>query len=258
MRGIGNIVISGLCDQILSRFDDVEDKRTFVSVNPDLLGWCGCFAPQDPAMQNLPTSDGGGENFPMQCDPLCVNTKAIKLFDINGSEELKCNTAVCVLSNISLNVEGSTNQRFNFQQICSACDSLNPDANDTGEPCRCIIDSDFTAILGKVSTGDSGLDVQSTFNRYCPNSVCILIDHATKVPRVLPCNEFNAAATGVGETNYGNGTKNYTFDTNVPNGFGGVIAMIFIVFIFLILGLLIKREVEVKVNYTKIHPELSS
>lgn len=253
-RGIGNLFVNSICTSILNSFDDVEDKRTYVSVNPDLLGWCGCFSPNDPAMENLPASDGGGENFPKACDPLCYNQKSIKLFDINGAEQVQCRSAVCVLSNISLNVEGSTNQRFNFEQICTACDPNSPFYSD--EPCRCIVDSDFISLLSKIGATDpdgrsSGMDVQTTFQRYCPNSVCIIIDHITKVPQVLPCNEFNAAATGLADTNYGDGTQTYNFKTGISDDFILLICVIMISFIVLILGMLIKREVEIKVNYSK-------
>ncbi len=249
-RGIGNLIISSMCTKILERYENVNDKRTYVSVNPELLSWCGCFAPPDPVMESLPPDEGGGENFPMQCDPLCVSSSSIKLFDINGGDVLKCTSAVCVLSNIALNVEGSTNQTYNFRQICSAC---LPTSDGGDDPCRCIVDTEFVSMLSKIGADDpdgrsSGMDVSTTFERYCPNSVCIVIDHVTNQSRVVECNEFNPSVSGFEETNFGTGKREITIEKGVPKGFGWFLVSILGFFILMVLMLLIRKEVSVKVS----------
>ena len=205
VRGSGNPTIKGLCESALEIYPTVDAKRTAVSKSENLIGWCGCFSPLDPIL-NL-------EEFTSECDPLCVNLESIKLVDATGIES-GCNSAVCVLTNVTLNTEGTLGGNFSFEQICNAC------SDNSDQPCRCVIDSSVASILTKIEAKDtdgrsSGMDVEKTFKQYCPNSICLIVDNENDKIETVECNEFNPAATGLGDTNLGTGNTSYTFSNTI-------------------------------------------
>jgi hypothetical protein len=241
-RGIGNTIISSMCSlDILNKYSGVDNQRKYVSLNPQVLGWCGCFSPDDPIALEVQST------FPKECDSLCVNGRAIKLVSVYGQSQLECNSAICVLSDVSLNVEGSTNRQYNFNQVCTACQGKTPD-----QPCRCIIDTKFASILSKISADDPsggdgqiGMDVGVVFERYCPNSICYLVDKETGNVQTLPCNKLNPSATGIGETNRGTGVKTIVFSSKISFDTMFILMSIVIIVIFMCLMLIIKDEKKV-------------
>jgi len=252
VRGMGNNIISPLCTETLTPLGSIENQRTYVSFNTQLIQWCGCFSPLDPdivaAAQSLPSQENSTfPTFSQECDPLCVNSSAVKLFDENGFDQLKCQSAVCVLSNISLNVEGATTRQFNFNQICNACQ--NSSLNTSGQPCRCIVDSEFASTITKIQAPDgNGMDVSTTFARYCPNSICVVIDKPTGVPQVLPCNELNPSATGLGEENYATSDKRLTFSTSLSDDTIGLLVALMIIFILMAVIVTIRSSKKITVT----------
>lgn len=245
-RGIANATIQSYCTQILDLYSSVEDKRRYVSLSPELLGWCGCFTPTDPDALQVDSS------FPPECDPLCVNGRAIKLFQNFGQDESICTSAVCVLSNVSLNAEGSSNRTFNFNQICNACQDTR--LNTGGQPCRCIIDSEFSSVISKIGANDPdggdgviGLDVGVTFERYCPNSICYIVDQETGSVQTLECNKLNPSATAAGYNNLGAGKLELSYSTKISFNIITLLMVIVLILIFLCLLLITKSQKKVVV-----------
>jgi len=242
-RGIGNAIISSMCKlTILNQYNSINNQRKFISLNPDVLGWCGCFSPDDPVALEVES------NFPKECDSLCVNGKAIKLVSKYGLQELECNSAICVLSDIALNVEGSTDRQYNFNQICTACQNI----KKGDQPCRCIVDSTFSSVLSKISADDPsggdgqvGMDVGIVFERYCPNSVCYIVNIETGGVQTLECNKLNPAATGMGETNRGIGTKDITFSSKISYDTYSLLLGVVVIVIFMCLMLMIKSQKKI-------------
>lgn len=242
-RGIGNLTISSMCEQNYSFVDGDESKRIYISRNSSLLNWCGCFAPQDPI------NEAAGFEVPNECDPLCVTQSSIKLWD-RDARIISCNSAVCVISGISLNIEDSADRIYNINQICSACEKNSTE----DQPCRCVIDSDFASLLTKISAPGvdgkpSGMDVSSTFNRYCPNAICVITDYTQAGTTVVPCNTLNPAATGLGDENYATGEVNYTFDVGINSGTISLIVLfILIPLVFLCFIAIVKNTQEIVVK----------
>ena len=245
VRGIANPLIQNICNANLSQFTQVADKRRFVSLNPPLLDWCGCFTPPDPVTLEVDSS------FPPECDPLCVNDQSINLVDSSGIA-IECNSTVCVISDVSLNVAGSTNRQYDFQQICNACESsqLNP----SSQPCRCIIDSEFSSVLSKINANDPtggdgkvGMDVGLVFERYCPNSVCYVVDRETGSVQSLECNKLNPAATGQGTPNNGGGGIRFGFSSKISFDTISLLSVILLIVIFMCLMLMIKSQKRIVV-----------
>lgn len=239
VRGAGNVTINSMCQQLVSFVDGDENKRTYISKSPNLLGWCGCFAPLDPI------SVASGVDVPQECDTLCVNQSAIKLWELNGvnPEPLECQSAVCVMSGISLNVQESTDRIYNFNQICTACE------DNKEQPCRCVIDSDFASLLTKIQAGDSGMDVSTIFNQYCPNAICVITDYTQEGTRIVDCNSLNPAASGLGTENYATGDITYTFDVGINSGTVSLIVLfVLLPLIFLCFIVIIKDSQEIKVK----------
>ncbi len=243
VRGIANPIIQNICNADLSQFTEVADKRRFVSLNPPVLDWCGCFTPADPVTLKV------DPDFPPECDPLCVNDQSINLVDTSGIA-IECNSTVCVISDVSLNVAGSTNRQYDFQQICNACESkqLNP----SSQPCRCIIDSEFSSVLSKISADDPtggdgkvGMDVGLVFERYCPNSVCYVVDRETGSVQSLDCNKLNPAATGQGTPDNAGGGIKFGFSSKISFDTISLLSAIVMIVIFMCLMLMIKSQKRV-------------
>lgn len=243
VRGIANPILQNICNTNLAQFSAVADKRRFVSLNPPILDWCGCFTPPDSISLEV------DPNFPPECDPLCVNDQSIKLVDTSGVG-LECNSAVCVISDVSLNVAGSTNRQYDFQQICNACEDSS--LNSSSQPCRCIIDSEFSSVLSKISADDPtggdgkvGLDVGLVFERYCPNSVCYVVDRETGSVQSLDCNKLNPAATGQGVPDNAGGGIKFGFSGKISFDTISLLSAIVMIVIFMCLMLMIKSQKRV-------------
>lgn len=245
VRGIANPIIQNICNANLSQFTQTGDKRRFVSLNPPILDWCGCFVPSDPIELKV------DPDFPPECDPLCVNDQSINLVDSSGIV-IECNSTICVISDISLNVVGSSNRQYDFKQICNACESekLNP----SSQPCRCIIDSEFSSVLSKISADDPsggdgkiGMDVGLVFERYCPNSVCYVVNRETGSVQSLECNKLNPAATGQGVPNNGGGGIKFGFSSKISFDTISLLTAILMIVVFMCLMLMIKSQKQVVV-----------
>jgi hypothetical protein len=240
---MGNQIIQNICDANLVQFTDVADKRRFVSLNPPILDWCGCFVPPDPITLEVDS------DFPPVCDPLCVNDQAIDLVNDQGIG-LKCNSAICVISDISLNTAGSTNRQYDFNQICNACEDSQLNGSD--QPCRCIIDSEFSSVLSKISADDPtggdgkvGMDVGLVFERYCPNSVCYVVDRESGTVQSLDCNKLNPAATGQGVPDNGGGGIKFGFSSKISFDTISLLSAVVMIIIFMCLMLMIKSQKRV-------------
>lgn len=243
VRGAGNITINSMCRANYSFINGDENRRNYISSNKNLFGWCGCFAPQDPI------TDVTGFEIQNECDPMCVAQPSIKLWT-EAATQVECTSAVCVISGISLNIEDSEDREYNINQICSACEKNSTE----DQPCRCVIDSDFASLLGKIgATGTdgrpSGMDVSSTFNRYCPNAICVITDYTQGGTTVIPCNTLNPAASGLGDPNYATGQIDYTFNVGISSGAISLIVLfVFVPLIFLFFIAIVKNTQEIVVR----------
>jgi len=243
IRGAGNQTISTMCENNYLFIDGDENKRIYISKNTSLLNWCGCFAPQDPITKAV------GFEVPNECDPLCVAQPSIKLWS-QSANKIECNSAVCIIGQITINIQDSSDRSYNINQIGSACEKNSSDE----QPCRCVIDSDFASLLTKIGAPGtdgkpSGMDVSSTFYRYCPNAICLITDYTQGGTTVIPCNSLNPAATGIGEENYATGETTYTFGVDLNSGILGIVVLfIFIPLIFLFFIAIVKNSQEISVN----------
>ena len=188
-RGIGNTFIKSYCAKLL---DGIENKNKYVSSNPRLMEWCGCFADVNEFIV-------GDEDFPPECSPICINSTAVKIVNEEGFVK-QCNSAICIISDISIKTVDTPNGFINFNQICTACSTP---SDDPGRPqvCKCIIDSSVLALIGKVAAGDEGnekgMDSPFVFDQFCPGGICLLVNEISGSIERIECNEFNIAASGV-------------------------------------------------------------
>ena len=188
-RGIGNTFIKSYCAKLL---DDIENKNIFVSRNPRLMEWCGCFADVNEFIV------GKDDDFPPECSPICINSTAVKIVNDFGHVK-QCNSAICIISDISIKTVDTPNGFINFKQICTACSTP---SDDPGRPqvCKCIIDSSVLALIGKVAAGDEGnekgMDSPVVFDQFCPGGICLLVNEIEGTVLPIECNQFNIAASG--------------------------------------------------------------
>ena len=142
---------------------------TDITNNKDLLKLCGC---QVKSIDNI----NQYASITPECDPLCAHEQVVKNVDINGNPQL-CNSAVCVINNISINTANSITGGSSFTQVCPQCEFGG---------CRCILDTSISDNATSVGINDN---IQ--FNQYCGNeqgnSVCLNVDPITGKSFVVDC-----------------------------------------------------------------------
>ena len=87
---------------------DIIPNTSVFNTNPQLGFFCSCFLPSG---NYIPT-------IPIECDSLCGLSQSIKLFDIDNNR-LVCQSNVCSISDVTLNITKSTTGEINFKQLCS-------------------------------------------------------------------------------------------------------------------------------------------
>ena len=75
------IFTPGLCDLGLQEYCPTKTRDEIMS-NPELLSFCGCYAPTDPLLEGIET----------QCDPLCNQTNTIPIQDPMTGLALQCDS----------------------------------------------------------------------------------------------------------------------------------------------------------------------
>lgn len=119
-----------------------------ISRNPQLLGWCGCYLPEEQYTEYINTY---GIN--KSCVPACNSTNAIKLVSSNNIYT-PCTQGVCIIDDITINITNSSGGDISLNQLCN-CNN-----------CTCIVSgTDITAINSEF--GDINI------NNKCGSFQCI-------------------------------------------------------------------------------------
>lgn len=134
-----------------------------VSGNYGLIRFCGCVTP-------VVT---GSQYEKIACTSLCDNSVALKVLE-NGVPQ-KCNQAVCVMDQLSIQAVNTTFSNTTITQICGNC---------IDQGCKCFIDVGLPNIAKTLGIYENN----DTFTTYCPNSECYTIDGEITNP--VPCEKY--------------------------------------------------------------------
>lgn len=173
----------------------ISPYRNSISVNNTLLEWCGCFAPPSQAMYKVlgPTAkDLSDVSASTLCDPLCISGQSIKRYssltsETNTNSLLQCDANICLMSNISVNLQESSGA-IAFEQLCNGC------VNNPTKPCICIMDISSMSYMNKITYTGQSLMNESVFQQVCPDSVCYTLNNGEL--KTYVCNPSLAGYTG--------------------------------------------------------------
>lgn len=113
----------GLCsvglNQVCSSVNLTELK------NETLGRWCGCH-------MNSNYYDYYSEqyNIDKECTPMCTRYGTIREIDNTSNLAKECDSSVCIIDNVTLNMINSSASGIQFNQLCSGCTDSN---------CSCIV-----------------------------------------------------------------------------------------------------------------------
>lgn len=100
-----------------------------ISLNPQLLNWCGCYLPEEEYTKYVNTY---GIN--KSCVPACNSASAVKLVAANNVYT-ECTQGVCIIDGVTINIINSSGGDIGLNQVCSCQD------------CTCVVsDTSITAI----------------------------------------------------------------------------------------------------------------
>lgn len=159
--------IPGACDAYLCNKLCPSFTYDFLSENPAVTDWCGCYITPDNSadlFSNISSNQVTpnalrGKN---PCYPLCHRIETIPLFSNDGIE-YACSNQVCVIDNVSIEATNSTVGSVNITQICPSC---SPD-----RLCECIISSD------DLPQTFEELGISSSYTSYCgENGQCYILN----------------------------------------------------------------------------------
>jgi hypothetical protein len=172
--------VPGLCENFLTKYCSGH-SRAGIANDPQLLEWCGCYAPHftSPGVSDVST----------ECDVLCGSIGTIKIphkrpiitngKKLNGLDFAKCEKTVCVISDVTIDAASSSITNVNFDQMCSNCDSKNSDKNSV---CVCIIEGT------DIEKTFSRLENPASFTQACgKDSICIREINGQR--KIVPCSE---------------------------------------------------------------------
>lgn len=173
--------VPGACDAYLCNKLCKSFTYDFLSENPAVTDWCGCYIQPDNAdvlmsnitPQQVTPDDKKGAN---PCYPLCHRVGNIPLFSSETGVKYSCNSNVCVIDNVTVNSVNSTLGDVNITQICPAC---SPD-----QLCECIISSN------DLPETFEELGLTSNFTSYCgSNGQCYVLEGDGNLTPVN-CNDY--------------------------------------------------------------------
>jgi len=165
-----NYLCNRLCPQYT--YDDMGNQLA-------IADWCGCFI--DPPSDELSVYQDAG----VQCYPLCHRASTIQQYNSTNGRPLTCSGQVCVIDDVSFNLEQSTIGEVNFNVMCPGCPvTSNPDNPDETNLCKCIISSqDLPEVLAEEG-------INANFSNYCgPNSACYVLQTDGTLDQV-ECDQF--------------------------------------------------------------------
>lgn len=90
-----------------NNFISEQYRKSDLSLNKNLAYFCGCYLQNSNYISSVP----------IECDSVCGATEAIKLYD-SSNRQIKCQSSICTISDITLNIYESTFGTINFNQIC--------------------------------------------------------------------------------------------------------------------------------------------
>lgn len=160
--------VPGACDAYLCNKLCPSFSYGFLSNNPAVTDWCGCYITPDNAdtlFENITPNqvtpdDERGAN---PCYPLCHRIETIPLFSIEDGSEYECSTSVCVIDNVTINAVNSSVGNVNITQICPSC---SPD-----RLCECIISSN------DLPNTFEELGISASYSSYCgENGQCYVLN----------------------------------------------------------------------------------
>jgi len=180
-------------NSVLSKL--ISPYRNSVSVNNTLLEWCGCFIPPSQAMftaLGTAPKDLSDISSSTLCDPLCIADQAVKRYssltdETNTNNLLQCDANICLMSNISINFQNSSDA-ISFEQLCNGC------VNNPTKPCLCIMDISSMSYMNKITYRGQSLLNEGIFKQICPDSVCYTLNNGEL--KSTTCNSSLAGYTG--------------------------------------------------------------
>ena len=216
--------IPGLCENYLHSYCSGLTRED-ISEEPQLLEWCGCYAP--------PFDISGVPNVAAPCDVLCDSIGTIRLpFErpiksnnrtLETLDFASCQETVCIISGVTINAANTSLTTVNFNQLCSSCDKA--DSNVSDVTCKCIIEGDA---FGKLVDPPS-------FNQVCgKDSICIQEINGER--KVVPCKSE------------GGGHPVKHIKTTIPVWFWWVLGIFVISCIVIVLSLSYGRRKKVAVR----------
>ena len=107
--------------------------------NPVVRSMCGCYLPSTEYVSGIPRS----------CDTICSKSGTIKYYSSSSSQVPEtCSTNVCIIDNVTINIQNSSAGDITFSQVCPLCSPT--------EQCRCIIDN-INIIVEESSIGQASI-----------------------------------------------------------------------------------------------------
>lgn len=195
-------------------------SRNQISDSYQLIRFCGCYAP--------PSSVTESEVTP-ECQGLCSNNISIKLTNEFG-EVLRCDQAICVINNVTIQATNTTFNNTSIVQVCSNC--------LLSGGCKCFIDLSLPDVAKTIGvSGDNNL-----FLTYCPDSQCYTVDSSTGDVVEIPCGNFNQQVSN-------------PIQVKVPSYYPWILLGIFVVGIIVVLSLYLWGQAFKTVSWSMWKPK---
>lgn len=160
----------GLCQQGLEDVC-VNHDTTRISYNTSLLQWCGCHLRED---QYSYYSDKFG--IRKECTPVCNRADVIPITGLSGNN-VRCQSDVCLIDNISVNIINSSTGGVSFDQVCGSCPSGS---------CACVVSDTTISIIDSTVGGQVVPILQNCSSLSC-NQTNPSLTGPTLIP--VPCTE---------------------------------------------------------------------
>jgi hypothetical protein len=192
-----NDELPGICGDFLTSYCSSVTRE---QANNDsvLASLCGCYIPPDPnylqytlaTPECLTASPGCSYNCTQpssqcvgqpSCDPLCHRNLSSQKSNPETGKLILCGQSICVIDNISINLQGSSigGGNINFNTLCPGC--------LTKQGCTCIV----SGVNISQTLGQAG--ITENFNSFCgQNSVCLVEDNQGNILSSGQCPQFEA------------------------------------------------------------------
>src|SRR3990167_1471808 len=104
--------------------------------NEAVLNFCGCYASPDPNYSSI---------VPRVCDPICHRATTVQLTDLSSGDFCECQSNLCIIDDVTVQLYKSNVGGITFQQVCPACPAV---SGPTSYAIGCTASSSGTYICG--------------------------------------------------------------------------------------------------------------